>query len=63
MSFWWGEGAEMLRVTFVHPGLNFSTETHPPTYPGKQSTSHTEVAWRQLGWSPSEVGAGWAKSK
>lgn len=37
MSFWWGEGAERLRVTFIHTGLNFSTETRLPTYPGKQS--------------------------
>lgn len=43
MNFWWGEGAEKLRLTFVHPGLSFfSTETRPPTYPRKQSTSHTE---------------------
>lgn len=38
-----GEGAEKLRLTFVHPCLSFfSTETHPPTYPGKQSPGHTE---------------------
>lgn len=43
MNFWWGEGAEKLRLTFVHPSLSFfSTETCPPTYPRKQSTSHTE---------------------
>lgn len=50
MSSWWRGGGRKAEGHFRPPGLNFSTETRPPTYPGKQSTSHPEVAWRQLGW-------------